>query len=193
MLTSVPLKETWNDKLDARLIGSLTGSSHLLLVKRNVRSLIICIGRNIGSDINRQFYNRNNLYPTKHWNSAEASNEPFKNQVWSVKKTSSLFLRLQKSCRSFERSVCAMVSPWIEIGCYCWCILAPKPAFCPPGALKNWWDELSFASELSNWFSLNTSWINNLAWWLFLLCRSDPYSVKSKSLQTSCPLKRTGT
>ena len=58
MLTSVPLKETWNDKLDARLIGSLTGSSHLLLVKRNVRSPIICIGRNIGSDINRQFYNR---------------------------------------------------------------------------------------------------------------------------------------
>ena len=51
MLMSVPLKETWNDKLDARLIGSLTGSSHLLLVKRNVRSPIICIGRNIGSDI----------------------------------------------------------------------------------------------------------------------------------------------
>ena len=141
------------------------------------------------------FYNRINLYPTKHGNPAEASKWAF--QEPSVKcgkdKLTLFFLLLQKSCRSFERSVCAMVSPWIEIGCYCWCILAPKPAFCPPGALKNWWDELSFASELSNWFSLNTSWINNLAWWLFLLCRSDPYSVKSKSLQTSCPLKRTGT
>ena len=112
----------------------------------------------------------------------------------SVEKTSSLFfLLLKKSFRSFERSVCVMVSPWIEIGCLCWWILAPKPAFCPPWALKNWRDQLSFASELSNWFSLNTSWINNLAWWLFLLCRSDPYSLKSKSLQTSCPLNRTGT
>ena len=58
--------------------------------------------------------------------------------------------------RSLSQSVCVPVFLWIEIGCVCWWILAPNPTSCPPAALKNWRDELWFATVLSNWFSFRT-------------------------------------
>ena len=65
--------------------------------------------------------------------------------------------------RSLSQSVCVPVFLWIEIGCVCWWILAPKPTFCPAAALKNWRDELWFATVLSNWFSFSTFIYNHKA------------------------------
>ena len=78
--------------------------------------------------------------------------------------------------------VCVMVFLWIEIGCVCWWILAPKPTFCPAAALKNWRDELWFATVLSNWFSFSTFIYNHKA--VLGACRVSQCDREGKELRS---------